>query len=109
MKRDDTFKDFILDQLGGLGNVAARAMFGGHGLYHGGNFFGIIFSGRLYFKTGPETRAAYRERGMQPFQPNAKQSLKNYFEVPPEIIEEPDQLVQWAQDAVRCCRAHRTP
>ena len=37
-KKDDSFKDFILDQLYGLEGVTARALFGGHGLYRGGTF-----------------------------------------------------------------------
>jgi TfoX/Sxy family transcriptional regulator of competence genes len=32
-KRDDTFREFVLDQLNGPGTIASRAMFGGHGLY----------------------------------------------------------------------------
>ena len=103
-KKDDSFKDFIIDQLYGLEGVTDRAMFGGHGLYRGGTFFGIISKGRLYFKTNDSTRPGYVERGMKPFRPNPGQTLKNYFEVPPDILEEPDQLAAWAQDAVQCCR-----
>ena len=49
---NDSFKEFVLDQLSQLGQVECRAMFGGHGLYHNEAFFGIISKGRLYFKTG---------------------------------------------------------
>ncbi|TKB72707.1 MAG: TfoX/Sxy family protein [Nitrospira sp.] len=52
----DGFKDFVLDQLADLHGVNARAMFGGYGLYQGGDFFGIIHEGRLYFKTNDERR-----------------------------------------------------
>jgi len=99
--KNDSFKDFILDQLSGLHKVIARKMFGGYGLYQAQTFFGIIFKGRLYFKTNDQTRASYAERGMKPFQPNAKQTLKNYYEVPAEILEDLDQLRDWAETAVR--------
>ncbi len=79
-------------------------MFGGHGLYRGGTFFGIIFKGRLYFKTNNTTRTDYVERGMKSFRPNPGQTLKNYFEVPADILEEPDRLAAWAQDAIHGCR-----
>ncbi len=102
-KKDDSFKDFIIDQLYGLESVTVRAMFGGHGLYRGGSFFGIIFKGRLYFKTNGSTQPVYAERGMKAFRPNPGQTLKNYFEVPVEI-DEPDLLVGWAQEAIQCCR-----
>ncbi len=103
-KKDDSFKDFIIDQLCGLEGVTDRAMFGGHGLYRGGTFFGIIFKGRLYFKTNDSTRPGYVERGMKAFRPNPKQTLKNYFEVPVEIIDEPERLAAWAKNAIQCCR-----
>jgi DNA transformation protein len=33
---------------------------------------------------------------MKPFRPNAKQTLKTYYEVPVEVIEDGEQLNQWA-------------
>src|SRR5271170_5903973 len=48
---DDSFKEFVLDQLGALPELRARAMFGAHGLYAGDKFFGILDEGRLFFKT----------------------------------------------------------
>jgi TfoX/Sxy family transcriptional regulator of competence genes len=46
---DDSFRDFVLDQLRDLRQIDCRRMFGSYGLYHGGVFFGIISKGRLYF------------------------------------------------------------
>ena len=104
-KKDESFKDFILDQLSGLEGVASRPLFGGHGLYRGRTFFGIIFKGDLYFKTHPSTQPLYRERGMKPFRPNAKQTLRNYYEVPADILDDPDQLHTWATSALRSGQA----
>ncbi|MGH7207065.1 MAG: TfoX/Sxy family protein, partial [Nitrospiraceae bacterium] len=70
--RQDSFKDFVLDQLRELRGVTCRAMFGGYGLYQGESFFGIIHKGRLYFKTDDRTRPPYVAKGMKPFRPNAK-------------------------------------
>lgn len=99
-KENDSFKEFVLDQLRLLERVDCKAMFGGFGLYQAGAFFGIIAVGRLYFKTSETTVSAYLEYGMQPFQPNSKQTLKNYYEVPVEILEDEDQLADWARKAV---------
>jgi len=96
---EDSFTDFVLDQLHDLCQLRCRAMFGGHGLYNGGTFFGIIHRGRLYLRTTEHTRARYRAAGMGPFQPNDKQTLKNYYEVPPEVIEDTRRLIEWAVDA----------
>ena len=82
MARDDSFAEFILDQLEDLPDVECRAMFGGYGLYHDEIFFGIVFKGRLYFKTNEKSAAFYRRRGMKAFRPSAKQRLKSYYEVP---------------------------
>ena len=99
--RTDGFKDFVLDQLDGLRGVTCSAMFGGYGLYHGEVFFGIVHKGRLYFKTDDASREAYRTHGMKPFRPNRRQTLKTYYEVPVEIVEDAEQLVAWARQAVR--------
>jgi DNA transformation protein len=53
----------------------------------------------VYFKTDASTADAYTERGMEPFSPSAKQTLKNYYEVPAEILEDEEQLAEWARKA----------
>lgn len=98
--KDSSFKNFVLDQLRELGGLESRAMFGGFGLYAGGKFFGIVFQGRLYFRTSVATRAAYLGRGMEPFRPNAKQRLNSYYEVPADVIEDADELSRWANEAL---------
>ena len=99
--KQDGFKDFVLDQLSGLPGLTCRAMFGGYGLYQQGAFFGIIHKGRLYFKTDRVTAPRYRERGMKPFNPSPAQTLKNYYEVPVEILEASGNLTAWASQAAQ--------
>ncbi|MDH3442905.1 MAG: TfoX/Sxy family protein [Deltaproteobacteria bacterium] len=101
-KKDETFKDFVLDQLQGLDDVEARRMFGGFGLYQDETFFGIVHKGRLYFKIDETTVGEYQKRKMKPFRPNPKQTLKSYYQVPADVIEDVDQLSAWARAAVRC-------
>ena len=91
----------MLDQLADLRGVTYRAMFGGYGLYHREAFFGIIHKGRLYFKTDQRTAPRYRERGMKPFKPSAAQTLKNYSEVPVEVLEDSEDLTVWASQATQ--------
>ena len=98
--KHEGFRDFVLDQLTDLRGVTARAMFGGYGLYQQTTFFGIIHKGRLYFKVTKLTLPRYKEQGMKPFQPNAKQTLKSFYELPVSIIEDAEALTQWAHDAV---------
>ncbi len=100
---DNTFKAFVLDQLRSLPELCAKAMFGGHGLYSGANFFGILIEGQLYFKVDETMRAAYAERGMKPFTyTKAKKVMTmNYYEVPPDILEDAELAVTWANQSIR--------
>lgn len=76
-------------------------MFGGYGLSRRDKFFGIIHQGRLYFKVTPATAPRYKEHGMKPFRPNAKQTLKSFYEVPIDVIEDAQTLTDWAERAVK--------
>ena len=101
-RKDESFKDFIVDQLRDLDYLEARRMFGSFGLYRDEMFFGIVSKGRLYLKVDDATVGEYRKRKMKPFRPNAKQTLKSYYQVPVDIIEDADQLAAWARRAILC-------
>lgn len=96
---DDSYATFILDQLGSLGRVEARRMFGAHGLYLDAFFFGIVHDGALYFKTSAASRERYLDLGMEPFRPTERQTLKSYFRVPADVVEDPGELRAWAREA----------
>jgi DNA transformation protein len=93
----DSFRDFALEQLAALDGLRCKRMFGGHGLYCGEQFFGIVFDGRLYFKTHPETLPDYLKHHAAVFAPSEKQVLKNYREVPVDILEDSECLLLWAK------------
>ena len=95
MARDE-FAQFIIEQLREVPALRTRRMFGSVGLYSAEKFFGIISGGRLYFKTNDKNRVDYTDAGMEPFRASDTQTLINYYEVPPDIIESPDELAQWA-------------
>jgi DNA transformation protein len=97
--KHDGFMNFVLDQLSDLQGLTCRAMFGGYGLYCGRVFFGIVQKGRVYFKTNATTAPRYRGRMMKPFRPNANQTLKNYYEVPVDVLEDAGELTIWARQA----------
>ena len=97
--KHDGFKDFVLDQLADLRGLTCRAMFGGYGLRYREAFFGIVHKGRLYFKVTPETAGSYRALGSKPFRVTSKMTLKSYYEVPADILEDAAQLTEWAKTA----------
>jgi DNA transformation protein len=93
---------YILEQLGGLGRVTSRRMFGGVGIYCGEVFFALIFEDQLYFKVGDTTRAEYEERGMQRFKPYADRPelSMTYYTVPVDVLEDSEQLREWGRRSV---------
>jgi DNA transformation protein len=104
---DNSFVGYVLDQLSRMEGLGCRAMFGGHGLYHGATFFGIVFDGRLFLKTDDSTAGEYVRRGMEPFHPNDRQTLKTYYEVPADVLESQERLLAWARAAARCAASAR--
>ena len=98
-----SFVDYVREQLAGLGEVSSRRMFGGVGLYRGGQFFGLIDDDTLYFKVDDRNRSDYLARGMAPFRPyrDRPDRSMSYFQVPMDVIEDEEQLTGWARAAVR--------
>jgi DNA transformation protein len=74
-------------------------MFGGHGLYLDMVFVAIVHNGALFLKTSVHTREKFIEAGMKPFQPSEKQTLKNYYQVPVDILENAEALKEWFLEA----------
>ena len=97
----DSFRDFVLEQLASLDGLRCKRMFGGYGLYCGEQFFGIVYDGCLYFKTQPETLSEYLKYNAAVFAPSEKQVLKNYREVPVDILEDSECLLLWAKKAAQ--------
>ena len=101
---DGSFGAFVLDQLSALDGTVVKPMFGGAGFYLDGQFFGILFKERLYFRVSDDTIGEYKKRKMKPFKPfegKGKGSSRKYYEVPVEIIESADDLVKWAREAAK--------
>ena len=96
-----SFKAYVLDQFADPKRIKARAMFGGVGLYWEGAFFAVIDDDTVFFKVNAETRPAFEAAGSGPFDPfkNGK-PMRGYYELPPEILEDRDQLAVWRTTAV---------
>ena len=98
---EDSFHNFVLEQLGALSSLRSKRMFGGYGLYSNEVFFGIVYDGRLYFKTHADTLPDYLAHHAAVFAPSEKQILKNYREVPVDILEDSERLQLWARKAAQ--------
>jgi DNA transformation protein len=106
----DSFRDYVLDQLSGLGPVRSKRMFGGVGLYHDERFFGLIDDDTLYLKVDDSNRDDFVARGMGPFRPfpDRPEYSMGYFEVPASVLEEGDELVAWARKALAIATSTRS-
>lgn len=93
---------YVLEQLGGLGRITSRRMFGGAGVYCGEVFFALVFEDQLYFKVGDANRAEYEERRMQRFKPYADRPelSMTYYTVPIDVLEDSEQLREWGRRSV---------
>lgn len=93
------FRAFLEDQIGRIVPVRSRPMFGGLGLYSGDHFIGVVDDDLVYFKVDDETRPRYRKRGMKAFDPMGS-PMNGYWQVPPDVIEDADELASWVREAL---------
>ena len=84
------FLEFLVDQLGPLGPVRSKRMFGGAGLFMDGTMFGLVVDDGLYLKADDENRPDPRhdqgqeqgapEHGVHQVQPSdLGQTRKNIY------------------------------
>ena len=102
-------RDHVLELLEPLGPVTARSMFGGAGFFLDGVMFALLTrSDVLYMRTDDETRSAFEAVGMEPFRPRpGKTFVMPYHEAPPDAMEDPDAMREWAELAWRAARRAR--
>ena len=102
MSVSPSFRTFVLDQLRRTtSGVRARSMFGGVGIYAAELFFALVADDTLYFKVDDVTRPQFKDRGMAPFRPFGEAGeVMQYYEVPAEVLEDPDELGIWVKAAI---------
>jgi len=102
MSVQDQYLAYVLEQLAGLGSLRSNRMFGGIGLYSREIFFGLIDDDTLFFKTDESNIAPYRERQMPRFMPfpDRPEAVLGYHQVPADVIEDAEQLVEWGRRSV---------
>lgn len=100
MSVSDNYRTYIVEQLAALPALSTRRMFGGLGLYSDALFFALIDDDVLFFKVDDSNRDDYVSRGMKAFMPFPGQPSLGYFQVPPDVIEEAEELTRWARRSV---------
>ena len=101
MAVSNDFLEYILDQFSAWGEVTARKMFGGAGLYRDGKMFGLVADNVAYLKVDETNKDKFLVAGASPFKPYPnKPTTMSYFEIPPDILENPEELIEWAEESL---------
>jgi DNA transformation protein len=103
MAVSDEYLAYITDQFSELGQVRARRMFGGVGIYFEDTFFALIDNDTLYLKADAANEGRFRKAGMVPFQPWPGHMM-GYWTVPGEVIEDKKALAQWSLGALAAAK-----
>jgi len=96
-----SFRTYLLEQMGQIRPVTSRAMFGGLCFFAEGRAFALAAEDTLYFKVDGTNRPDFEAAGMEPFRPfEDHDQVMGYFELPAEVLEDPDQLSAWMAKAI---------
>jgi DNA transformation protein and related proteins len=106
-----SYRQFVVDCLGRVRHgIRAKHMFGGVGLYADEHFFALIAGDTLYLKVDEGNRADFEARGMGPFRPFGETGeVMQYYELPAELLEEPEALREWVEQAIQVARRAKQP
>ncbi|HEX4385844.1 MAG TPA: TfoX/Sxy family protein [Myxococcales bacterium] len=106
MANTPSFVQHSLDLFAPLGEVTARRLFGGHGLYQGGIIFGLLDDGELFLKTDDLCRPAFKAAGGTCWTyPSPEGPMEtSYFRPPAEALEDADSMRKWFDLAVAASR-----
>lgn len=104
-KRSD-YVIYLLEQLADFGEVEAKSMFGGFGLYRDGVMFGLVAGDEVYFKVDAESEPEFAELGLEPFryEKNGKSSTMSYYQPPETALDDPIAICEWAEKGLAAAK-----
>lgn len=96
-----SFRTYLQEQLGRIRPITSRPMFGGLTFFAEGRAFALADDGVIYFKVDATNRPDFEAAGMGPFLPFGDPAKPmQYYELPPEILEDPEELRVWMTLAI---------
>lgn len=99
--------DRIIEMFASFGPVDVRRLFGGLGIFADGVMFALAHDDALYLKADETTRAAFEREGQGPFtyrRKDGKRTALSYWRVPDRLVDDGDELAQWAAQALAAAR-----
>ena len=101
MALNEEFKNFVIDQLQGIGEFETKRMFGGLALLREGSAFAKIKHDKVWLKVDDSNLSSFERYGMSQYTYGKDNSRKlNFYETPIEIIEDRDKLKDWVQKSI---------
>ena len=107
MVASDPFAEFLCEQLAPLGRITLRRMFGKTGVFCDGAMLGMVTDNTLYVRVDDRNRATFKEAEAYPPLNYAKKGEMidlAFWRVPERLMDEPDELVEWARAALAAAR-----
>ena len=103
MVASNSFAEFLREQLGSLGPVTMRRMFGKTGVFCDGVMIGMVRDNTLYFRVDDDNRAAFKEASSFPplnYEKKGGPIDLSFWRAPERLFDEPDELITWARAAL---------
>ena len=101
-KDNEEMAQFVIEQLAMDDAIVTRPLFGAIALYRNGQVFAMAWKGSLYFKVNEATRKDYEAANSHALgyvSEGVDHSLKSFWEVPADVIEDREALREWAGKA----------
>ena len=96
-----TFVEHLQEVFIDFGEIQAKRMFGGYGIYYQGIMFGLVADDFLYLKADSETAQYFEQLGLRRFEyDNGKKIIAlSYYLAPDDIFDDPEVAATWARRA----------
>lgn len=115
--------EYVQDLFASFGPVSVRRMFSGAGVYADGLMIALIVRDVIYLKADDGTVPAFEREGAEPFSYTtskgktgkgktsegmpARRVIMSYWRLPERLYDDPDELAQWAREALAVARRSR--
>jgi DNA transformation protein len=103
--------DHIAELFSGFGPVNVRRMFSGAGVFADGLMLALAVRGIIYLKADERTFPAFDRENCGPFTYQRKsqtRAIGSFRRMPERLYDEPDELAQWAAQALEAARRSAT-
>ena len=101
MKADSDFVDHVLELMSDFGDVNAKRMFGGYGLFREGLMFSLVADSALYLKADKGNEEEFQAQDLPKFtyERGDEAMHMSYYLCPEEAFQNSDSMTRWAVSA----------